>query len=87
MGAFLPSCSSSVTLPVAWIKGSVAFARGFPTGLSHVPLWCESILGVKVEAVQGKQVSLERTETSGVLLEWWNDHGAPLGFTVESASS
>ena len=33
--AFLPSCSSSVTLPFAWIKGSVAFPRGFPTGLSH----------------------------------------------------
>ena len=79
--AFLPSCSSSVTLPFAWIKGSVAFPRGFPsrlsleafprgfptrisheafplgflTGLSHVPPWCESILGLKVEAVQGKQ--------------------------------
>ena len=35
-----------------------AFTRGFPTGLSHVPPWCESILGLKVEAVQGKQVSL-----------------------------
>ena len=33
--AFLPTCSSSVTLPVAWIKGSVAFPRGFPTRLSH----------------------------------------------------
>ena len=32
---FLPSCSSSVTLPLAWIKGSVAFPRGFPTRLSH----------------------------------------------------
>ena len=32
---FLPSCSSSVTLPFPWIKGSVAFARGFPTRLSH----------------------------------------------------
>ena len=30
-----------------------AFPRGFPTGLSHVPPWCESILGLKVEAVQG----------------------------------
>ena len=29
-----------------------AFQRGFPTGLSHVPPWCESILGLKVEAVQ-----------------------------------
>ena len=33
--AFLPSCSSSVTLPFAWIKGSVAFPGGFPTRLSH----------------------------------------------------
>ena len=33
--AFLPSCSSSVTLPFAWIMGSVAFPRGFPTRFSH----------------------------------------------------
>ena len=33
--AFLPSCSSTVTLTFAWIKGSVAFPRGFPTRLSH----------------------------------------------------
>ena len=33
--AFLPSCSSSVTFPFAWIKGSGAFPRGFPTRLSH----------------------------------------------------
>ena len=31
-----------------------AFPRGFPTGLSHVPPWCQSILGLNVEAVQGK---------------------------------
>ena len=42
-----------------------AFSRGFPTGLSHVPLWCESVLGLKVEAVQGIQVSLEWTENLG----------------------
>ena len=30
-----------------------AFPRGFHTGLSHVPPWCESILGLKVEAVNG----------------------------------
>ena len=47
-----------------------AFPRGFPTGLSHVSPWCESILGLKVEAVQGKQVSLEWTETSRGLWEW-----------------
>ena len=29
-----------------------AFPRDFPTGLSHVPPWCESILGLKFEAVQ-----------------------------------
>ena len=44
-----------------------AFPRGFPTGMSHVPPWCESILGLKVEAVEGKQVSLELTEISGGL--------------------
>ena len=97
---FPPSCSSSVELPFARIKGSVAFPRGFPTrlsheafpggfptGLSHLPPWCESILGLKVEAVQGKQVSLEWIETSGGLRERWNDPGVPLDFPVESASS
>ena len=97
---FLPSCCSCVTFPFAWIKGSgafprgfptrlshEAFPRGFPTWLSHVPPWCESILGLKVEAVQGKQVSLEWTETSGGLWEWWHDPGVPLAFPVESACS
>ena len=64
-----------------------AFPRSFPTGLSHVPPWCESILVLKVEAEQGKQVSLEWTETSGGLWEWWHDPGVPLAFPVESASS
>ena len=50
-----------------------AIPRGFPTGLSHVPPWCELILGLKVEAVQGKQDFLELTETSGGLWEWWHD--------------
>ena len=30
------------------------FPTNLPTGLSHVAPWCESILGLKVEAVQGK---------------------------------
>ena len=64
-----------------------AFPRGFPTGLSSVPPWCDSILGLKVEAVKGKQVSLEWTETSGGLWEWWHDPGIPLAFPVESTSS
>ena len=29
----------------------LVFPPGFPTGLSHVPPWCESILGLKIEAV------------------------------------
>ena len=37
--------------------------------MSHVPPWCELILGLKVDAVQGKQVSLELTETSWGLWE------------------
>ena len=64
-----------------------AFPRGFPTGLSYMPPWCESILSVKVEEVQGNQVPLEWTETSGGLLEWWHDPGVPLAFPVERASS
>ena len=64
-----------------------AFLRGFPTVLSHVPPWCELILGLKVDAVQGKQFSLEWTETFRGLWEWWHDRGVPLAFAVESASS
>ena len=77
----------SVRLPIAWIKGSVAFPRGFPTGLSHMPPWCKSILGFKVDSLQGKQFSLEWTETSEGLWEWWHEPGVPLAFPVESASS
>ena len=64
-----------------------AFPRSFPTGLTHVPPWCEWILGLKVEAVPGKQVSLEWTEISGDLWECWHDPGVPLAFPVESDSS
>ena len=77
-----PSCGSRDL----WLSLE-AFPRGFPTGLSHEPLWCESILALKVEAVQGIQVSLEWTETSGGLWEWWHDPGVPLYFPVESAST
>ena len=77
-----PSCGSRDL----WLSLE-AFPRGFPTGLSHEPPWCESILGLQVEAVQGKQVSLEWTEISGGLREWWHDSGIPLAFPVESASS
>ena len=58
------SCFPSLGSRDLWLSLE-AFPRGFPTGLSHLPPWCESILGLKVEAVQGKQVSLEWIETSG----------------------
>ena len=64
------------------------FPPGFPTRLYHsavhVPPWCESILGLKVEAVPGKQASLEWPETSAGLWEWWIDPGVPHAFPVES---
>ena len=40
-----------------------------------------------VEELQGKQVPLEWTETSGGLLEWWHHPGVPLALPVERASS
>ena len=52
-----------------------------------MPPLCESILGLKVEAVQGQLVSLEWTEAHGGLWELWRDPGVPLAFPVESASS
>ena len=71
MSTFLPSCSSSVRLPVVLTHVSVAFPLG-DTMLSHMPPWCESILGVRVEAMQGNQVHLVWNETFGDLLEWWH---------------
>ena len=56
------------------------FPGGLPTGLSHVPPWCESIHGMKVEAAKGEQVPLEWTETSGVPWEWWHYPGVTLAF-------
>ena len=68
-----------------------AFTGGFPTRLptmlTHVPRSSDSILGLNVEAVQRKEVSLKWTETSGGLWEWWHDPGVPLAFPVEIASS
>ena len=64
-----------------------AFPRGFPTGLSHVPPWCVSILGLNVEAVQGKQVSLEWTEISLGIWERCHDPGVPLAIPLERDSS
>ena len=84
---FPPELQQQCHAPLRVDQVICGFPTRLPTGLSHVPLWCESILGLKVEAVQGKQVSLEWTETSGGLWEWWHDPGVPLAFPVESASS
>ena len=42
----------------------MAFSRSV-TGLSYVPSFCESVLGVTVESVQGNQVYLEWTAILG----------------------
>ena len=64
---------------------------GLPSRLSHSSVPRATVVGVdlgfKVEAVQGKQFSLEWTDTSGGLWECWHDPGVPLAFPVESASS
>ena len=68
-----------------------ALPRGFPRRLSHRDVPRATVVCLdpwfEIEAVQGKQVSLESTETFGGLWEWWNDPGFPLAFPVESASS
>ena len=68
-----------------------AFPRGFPTRLSHRAVPLATVVGVdprlKVEEVQGEEFSLEWTETSGELWEWWHEPGVPLAFPVESTSS
>ena len=57
-------------------------------GVSRATVVCVSFdPRLEVDAVQGQQVSLEWTETSGGLWEWWHDPGVPLAFPVESDSS
>ena len=43
----LQQCRASLRVD----QGICGFPRGFTTGLSQVPPWCASILGLKVEAV------------------------------------
>ena len=56
--SILPSCSSGVTLPFAWNKGSVALPRGFPTRLSQeaFPQGCPTCL----RGVSGSSASKSR---------------------------
>ena len=94
MGGKSSEADISLRTGAAIVKGlSEAGYEAIPVELSKednsftLPPWCESILGLKVEAVQGNQVSLEWMETSGCLWEWWHDPGVPLAFPVESACS
>ena len=60
----LSSWKSSVRLPLEFTQESVAFSRG-ATGLSHMPLCFESILGVTVQSVQGSLLDRDWIGTSG----------------------
>ena len=61
---FLHSGSSSVTLHVAWIKGSVIFPRGFPTRLSHKAVPCATVVSVDPRRVS--RDSAGQTDSSGM---------------------
>ena len=93
--SFLPSCSSSVTLPFAWIKGSGAFPRGFPTRLSHeaFPQDCPTChRGVsRSSASKSRQCRENSFPWNGLrylgTLGMSHHPGDPIAFPVESASS
>ena len=77
--AFLPSCSSSVTLPFVWIKGSVACPRGFATRLSHeaFPQGCPTchrgVIGSSVR--KSKQCRENRILWNGLRYLWDSGNG------------
>ena len=68
-----------------------AFPGGFPRRFSHraVPRATVVLVDPRLESggSAGKTGSLEWTETTRGLWEWWHDAGVPLTFPVESASS
>ena len=61
---FLQSGSRSVTLPIAWIKGSVASPRGFPTRLSHRAVPRAHVVGV--DPLLERRGSAGKTGSSGM---------------------
>ena len=71
--AFLPSCSSTVTLPFAWIKGSVAFPRGFPSRLSHeaFPQGCSTCHRGVSRSSARKSRQCRETGFPGMHLDIW----------------
>ena len=64
--AFLQSGSSSVTLPNAWIKGSVAFPPGFPKGLSHRDVPRRTVLAVDPRPDSSRQCRENRFLWNGL---------------------
>ena len=72
-----PSCSSSVTLPFTWKKGSVAFPRGFPTRLSHeaFPLGCPTCHRGGVDPRIKSQGSAGKTGFPGMSGDIWGTLG------------
>ena len=51
------------------------FTRGFPTGLTHVPPWCESILGCKSSQCRENRFpwnALRHWGTVGMVARSWN---------------
>ena len=75
--AFLPSCSSSVTLPFTWKKGSVAFPRGFPTRISHeaFPQGCPTCHRGGVDPRIKSQGSAGKTGFPGMSGDIWGTLG------------
>ena len=61
---FLPSCSSSFTLPFTWIKGSVDFPPGFPTRIDsqHSGTWDSPVLKPRGKAARESHRSLDPRE-------------------------
>ena len=66
VGAFLPSCSSSVTLPYARIKASEAFPRGIPTRLSHRAVPRATVVCVDVDPRLESRGSAGKTGFAGM---------------------
>ena len=71
--AFLPSSSSSVALPFAWMKGSVSFPRGFPRRLSHMAVPRATFLCV--DPRRERRGSAGKAGSSGMDCDIWGTLG------------
>ena len=80
---FLPICGSSVTLPLACIKGSAAFPRGFPMSLSHedFPQGCPTCHRGVVDPRLKSRGSAGKTGFPGIDRDIWGTRNG--GTTLE----